>query len=96
MDIALLEKGGSRLELFHLLDTKSLPKYRQELMDDLAVVGTKHLCFEIINMEGIIRNLQDKHVEFVMKPNTTFYGGRYVIFKDCDGILIELFEKVVS
>lgn len=93
MDIVLMEKDGSRLELFHLRDTKPLPGYRKDLMDDLAVVGTKHVCFEINNLEEMIKNLQEKGVEFIMKPDTTFYGGKYVIFKDCDGILIELFES---
>ncbi len=67
MNIVLLEKDDSRLELFHLSDTKPLPEYHKNLLDDLAVVGTKH--------------------------DSTFYGGKYVVFKDCDGILIELFEK---
>lgn len=93
MNIALLEKDDSRLELFHLSDTEPLPEYHKNLMEDLAVVGTKHVCFEINDMDQMIKTLQSKNVEFVMKPDSTFYGGRYVIFKDRDGILIELFER---
>lgn len=43
MEIAILELDKVRLELFcYGQETKPLPDYRKDLMDDLHVIGTKH------------------------------------------------------
>lgn len=94
MQIALLTCGECRLELFHFVEkTKPLPKYRKEVMSDLAVVGAKHVCFEVDNIEKSIGELKQRGVEIASETDTTFFGGRYVFVRDCNGILIELYEK---
>lgn len=94
MQIALLTCGDCRLELFHFIDkTKSLPKYRRDVMSDLCVIGTKHVCFETDNIKETISELKQKGVELASDIDTTFYGGQYVFIRDCNGILIELYER---
>lgn len=61
-------------------------------MDDLHVIGTKHLCIEVDDLDEFIKQLQSKAVEFATKMDTAGFGGRYIFIKDCNGILIELYQ----
>ena len=94
MDIILLKLNDIRLELFGFKDkTQALPEYRKELMPDLHVIGTKHLSLKTNNLESSIIEMKSKGVEFLGKPSETFFGGKYIFFKDCNGILIELLQE---
>lgn len=93
MEITQIKLEDVRLELFCYGDeTKSLPDYRKELMDDLHVIGTKHLCIEVDDLDEMIKQLEAKIVEFDTKIDTAGFGGRYIFIKDCNGILIELYQ----
>lgn len=93
MEIAILELDKVRLELFCYGETtKPLPEYRTDLMEDLHVIGTKHLSIQVDNIDQIVEELKGKGVEFVMNIDTVGFGGRYTFFKDCNGILVEFFE----
>lgn len=93
MEIALLKLDAIRIELFCFgKSTKSLPDYRKNLMDDLHVMGTKHLCIEVENLDKTVSELKQKRVEFATEVDTAGFGGRYIFFKDCNGILIELYQ----
>lgn len=61
-------------------------------MKDLRVVGTKHMGLRVDNLEAMITQLKQKRVEIITQPDTTFFGGRYAFIRDCNGILIELYE----
>jgi catechol 2,3-dioxygenase-like lactoylglutathione lyase family enzyme len=92
--ITLIKAGDVRLELFCFGDqTKPLPEYCQDLEKDLHIIGTKHLCIEVENLDETIRALKAKGAELREKIDTTFFGGRYIFFKDCNGILIELYQS---
>src|SRR3989344_2638595 len=92
MEITLLELDEVRIELFCFgKNTKPLPDYRKNLMDDLHIIGTKHLCIEVDNLNEKIKQLKEKKVEFVMDIDTAGFGGRYIFLKDCNGILIEIY-----
>ncbi len=94
MEITQLKLEDVRLELFcYGQETKPLPDYRNDLMDDLHVMGTKHLCIEVEDLEGTIRELKSKGVEFATEVDKAGFGGKYIFFKDCNGILIELYES---
>lgn len=94
MEFVLLQLDSVKLELFNFdKGIKPLPDYRKSLMDDLHVVGTKHLCIEVNNLEEAIGELRKKGVEFVTEIDTAAIGGRYIFFKDCNEILIELYEN---
>lgn len=93
MEITQLKLDDVRLELFcYGKDTKPLPDYRKTLMDDLHVIGTKHLCIEVDDLDDTIKELQSKGVKFATEIDTAGFGGRYIFFKDCNGILIELYQ----
>lgn len=94
MEITQLKLENVRLELFcYGKDTKPLPDYRKALMDDLHVIGTKHLCIEVDNLDELIKNLKPKGVEFSTKIDTAGFGGRYIFIKDCNGILLEFYQE---
>ncbi len=94
LQIAHLELGDLRLELFdNGKDTLPLPDYRKELMSDLSVIGVKHLCLETDNLEKSVDELKEKGVEFIQEISKAGFGGRKTFFKDCNGIIIELYQK---
>ncbi|OGK13150.1 hypothetical protein A3C98_02890 [Candidatus Roizmanbacteria bacterium RIFCSPHIGHO2_02_FULL_37_15] len=94
LEITLLQFKDIRIELISFgKDTKDLPNYRSELMSDIHTVGTKHLCLEVDNLDEFIDKLKAKRVLFVTKTDTAAFGGRYVFFKDCNNILIELYQR---
>lgn len=96
MEITHMQLGGVIIELFSFRENmKPLPDYRNELMGDLRVVGTKHLCIEVNNLREVIEILKTKGVDFVTEVDTAAIGGEYIFFKDCNGILIELYAKLV-
>lgn len=93
MEIIQLKLDQVRIELFSYGEnTKPLPDYRKELMDDLHVIGTKHLCIEVNNLDEIMEQLKEKGVEFVMDIDAAGFGGRYTFIKDPNGIIIELYQ----
>lgn len=93
MEITQLQLDEVRIELFDYGKvTKPLPDYRKELMDDLHVIGTKHLCIEVEDLNKMVQSLNEKGVE-TREIDTAGFGGRYTFFKDCNGILIELYQK---
>lgn len=92
-DRAILELDQVRLELFSFgKDTKPLPDYRKDLLDDLHVQGIKHLCIEVDDLDRLIKSLNKKGVE-TRKVDTAGFGGRFTFIKDCNGILIELYQR---
>lgn len=93
MEITLITLGDVRIELFCYGEgIKPLPDYRKDLMGDLHVIGTKHLCIEVDNLDETILKLKDKNVDFATNIDTACFGGRYIFIKDCNGILIELYQ----
>lgn len=94
MEITLLKLGDVKLELFCFgKETKSLPNHRRVLMDDLHVIGAKHLCIEVDNLDHAIKELKEKGVKFATDIDTAGFGGRYIFIKDCSDILIELYQS---
>ena len=94
MEITQLKLDSVRIELFcYGNETKMLPDYRKDLMDDLHVMGTKHLCIEVDNLDESVKELKSKGVEFPREIDTAGFGGRYIFIKDCNGILIELYQN---
>lgn len=93
MEIVHLVLGEVRIELFHYESTELLPDYRKNLLGDLHVIGTKHLCIEVDDLTEVIKQLQKKEVEFVSELDSATFGGKYIFFKDCNGILLELYQS---
>lgn len=92
MEVSHLQLGNVRLELFcYGKDTKSLPDYRKDLMGDLHVIGTKHLCIGVKDLDLFIKQIKKRGVEVIREIDTAGFGGRYTFIKDCNGILIEIY-----
>ncbi len=92
-EIAHIQVGDVRIEFFdYTQDSKPLPEYRKELFTDLHTIGTKHLCIEVENLDDTIAELTRKGVTFVTKIDTAGFGGRYIFLRDCNDILIELYQ----
>jgi catechol 2,3-dioxygenase-like lactoylglutathione lyase family enzyme len=90
---ALLKKDDVCIELFGINSgAKPLPEYRKKLYDDITVIGTKHLCIEVSHLEKVVSDLQKKGVEFVTEIDDASFGGKFIFLKDCNGILIELYQ----
>ncbi len=93
-DMTLLELGEARLELFcPKEDAKDLPAHSRNIGSDLEVMGVKHFALEVDDLDTTIADLSVKDVEFVTQPDQAFFGGKYLFIKDCNGILIELFQR---
>lgn len=93
-EMVMLQLADIKIELISFgRNTKDLPDYRSDLMDDIHTIGTKHLCMEVNNLDEFINMLKAKGVHFIMETDTAAIGGRYIFFKDCDGILIELYQS---
>jgi catechol 2,3-dioxygenase-like lactoylglutathione lyase family enzyme len=93
MKIAILKLGEVRIELFCFnKNTKALPDYRKDLMNDLHVIGTKHLCIEVDNLDQAIKTFKTRGIIFTREIDAAAFGGRYIFFKDCNDILIELYQ----
>jgi methylmalonyl-CoA/ethylmalonyl-CoA epimerase len=92
-DTVLLQRDTARIELFGIhKGLKPLPKYREDLYEDISVVGTKHVCLEVDDLDATVAQLKAKGVDFVMDADNASFGGRFIFFKDCNGILIELYQ----
>ncbi|MCL5667175.1 MAG: VOC family protein [Patescibacteria group bacterium] len=87
-----LKLGSLILEIFQSNNFQSLPEYRKELKDDLAVVGVKHFGIGVKDAQNAYLDLKGKGVEFTTELLTGASGMNYAFLKDPDGILIELSE----
>lgn len=88
----LMQREDVFIELFHFDNTKPLPQSRQELMSDLHEVGTKHLCIEVDDLGNLVDELKEKGIES-MPIDTAAFGGKFTFIKDCNGILIEFYQR---
>lgn len=91
--ITQLKLDDIRIELFDCGEsTKPLPDYRKELKKDLCVIGTKHLCLEVEDLDKTIQSLNAKGIK-TREVDTAGFGGKYTFINDCNGILIELYQS---
>ena len=92
-EIAHIVLNDIRIELFnYAVATKPLPADRADLLTDLKTVGIKHFCLAVDNLEKTTEDLKSKGVMFATEIDTAGFGGKYVFLKDCNDILIELYQ----
>jgi len=91
-NIALLSLDNFYIELIQSGKPLSLPSYRKNIMTDIKTVGTKHVCFQVNNLEETIKNLKKRSLKIATNVDTAAFGGKFVFIKDCNGILIELYQ----
>ncbi len=80
------------IELFEFSDSEPLAEHRKEIMSDITVKGTKHICFQVDDLKAALANLAAKGVEIATEPGEAFFGASYAFIQDPDGNLLEFCE----
>jgi glyoxylase I family protein len=83
LDLAL--PGGGQIELFSFPGSPVRPSYPE-------ACGLRHLAFEVVDIEGCIRDLQAKGVKIEPLRVDELTNRHYTFFADPDGLPIELYE----
>lgn len=61
-------------------------------MSDLKTIGMKHIAFHVDDIEESYTLLKNKGVTMETGISEAGFGGKYFFFKDCNGILIEMYS----
>ncbi len=88
---AILNSSGFELELFSSDNPYPSP-IPQDLEQDMKTIGIKHISLMVDDVETTYMRLR-KEVEFIGKPEESSTGGKYVFFKDPDGIVLEFYQE---
>lgn len=89
--VCFLQNGEFQLELFRYDAPKPLPRERLMPNSDLQTVGTKHVAFEVPDMQALkekfVANGVDIAHEIRMENNNVMF------VRDNSGVLIEFIQK---
>ena len=90
--VAFMNNGaGFEIELFQHRDSLPVPPERHVPDVDIKTQGTKHIAFQVDDLDALLEYLKSKNVEVVMGPKAVF--GLYVAFiHGPDKILIEFIQ----
>ena len=90
--VAFLDNGGGfEIELFENRETKPVPEERWIPDNDSKTQGTKHIAFEVEDLDALLVYFKSKNIDIVMGPKLVF--GLYVAFiHGPDKILIEFIQ----
>lgn len=79
------------IELFRYDDPKALPEDRLHPDSDIRTIGTKHVAFQVDDMEALRRDFLSNGVDIAHEVRM---GNDAVMFiRDCNGVLIEFIQK---
>jgi len=85
--------GNAQIELVQVLDSTPVKIFENRFWGDAGFI---HLCFDVINMDGLKKHLNALGYKTVVDSADTFdmgeSGGRFAYVEDPDGTLIELVE----
>ncbi len=90
--VAFLDNGGGfEVELFENKETRPAPEERLHPDTDSKTQGTKHIAFEVDDLDAELAYFESKGIEPVMGPANCF--GLYVAFiHGPDGVLLEFIQ----
>ncbi|WP_208560940.1 VOC family protein [Marinilactibacillus kalidii] len=83
LDLAI---GDAQIELFSFPDPPERPSTPE-------AQGLRHLCFEINDIDHVVKWLENKSVIVEPIRIDPVTGKRFTFFKDPDGLPLELYEK---
>ena len=89
--IAFLKNENFRIELFEMPGAASLPDDRKYPDRDLMTHGTKHMAYQVADINPLIEALKAKGVEVVIDVNE-LDNSLMSFIRDNDGNLIELIQ----
>ena len=85
--------GAVEIELVQVLDRKPLTVFKDRFWGDCGFI---HLCFDVLNMDGLKGHALSLDIEFTVDSENSFEmenaAGRFCYAEDPDGTLIELVE----
>ena len=90
--IALLKKADFTIEMFQFVDAVLLPANDGRLIDDLKIIGVKHMALRVKDIWAAAAFLKERAVEFINEPVMGARGFYRFFIKDPDGIPLELTE----
>ena len=89
--IAFLKNENFRIELFQMPDAAPLPEDRKYPDRDLMTHGTKHMAYQVADINSLIEKLKAKGVEVVIDVNE-LDNSLMSFIRDHDGNLVELIQ----
>ena len=95
LDIVFINKGDNYLELFCHKQARGLPDFCKDNLTDFQVIGTKHIAFQVEDVETFHAYLKSRQVNGlseIFDNNPTYY---YFFFRDPDGIPLEVIAPKV-
>lgn len=85
--------GSVEIELVQRLDDKAEKIFEGRYWGDCGFI---HLCFDVLNMDGLKKHAKSMGIEFTVDSHESFAmdnaAGRFCYAEDPDGTLIELVE----
>jgi methylmalonyl-CoA/ethylmalonyl-CoA epimerase len=90
-DVAMLRRGGLRVELFQPENASLLPPGRRDVQDDLRTHGTKHVAYAVSDLSALLAELERRQVDIAMQRRTEL--GAVAFIRDNSGNLIEFIEQ---
>lgn len=89
--VCFMERDGFQLELFEYKKPIPLPAERLTPNSDLQTVGTKHVAFQVGDMEAMKAHLRAHGADIALEVHMGI--GHIMFIRDPDGILIELVQN---
>jgi methylmalonyl-CoA/ethylmalonyl-CoA epimerase len=91
VDVAFLPSGESEIELLEPVDEDSgVARFMSK-----RGPGMHHICFEVDDIEKVLKNLKQANVPLINEKATIGTGGKKIAFihpKGTGGVLVELYE----
>lgn len=88
-EIAIIKNGNFEIELFRHDDTLPQPEGRLHPDTDMITQGTKHICFSVKDVDGLVDSMRQRGVKVLVGPGV-FGSNRFYYICDNTGVLIEL------
>jgi methylmalonyl-CoA epimerase len=93
--VAFLPVGESKVELVEPIGPEgAVARFMQKRGE-----GIHHICFEVTDLEAMLRQLEAQGVELIDRQPYISTGGKKIAFihpRSAHGVLIELYEKTLE
>lgn len=90
LKLVFLQAGAARLELFAFTEEGR----RNDASDRNEDLGYKHLAFSVDDVDAVSARLQEHGVNFTVEPTDAAGGVRLAFFRDPDGNLLEIIDRL--
>jgi len=90
--LALMELGNFKLEVFCFEDSSDNPQTRQNIGNNIREIGQKHFAIQVQSLEQTLAKIQENDIELTSQPDVGDAGYKFFFIRDPDGIWIEYVE----